>query len=107
MRPFYVVLLMLDVLYCVVALGNDKLPGWKMFAAVDRVDFELRDRDGLVVDLRDWLPRGANVTESADLVRVAEFVCKKQRSRAPFTLAVPARGAHVEINPECAADAPR
>ena len=31
-------LLVLDVAYCVLALAEDRLPGWKMFEDVERFD---------------------------------------------------------------------
>ncbi len=108
MRSLCRALLALNVLYCVVALGDDKLPGWKMFAAVDRLDYQFRDRDGLAVDVRDYLPRGAYLTDVDDLVRVARFACKKERARAPFTLEEPEHGVHLEMSAsDCATDAPR
>lgn len=103
-----IALLVLNVLYCVVALAEDALPGWKMFAAVDRLAFELRDRDGRTVDVRDYLPRGAYLTDKGDLVRVARFVCTKERARAPFTLVEPTLGVRVEVGAgDCSVDAPR
>lgn len=108
MRSLCLSLFVLDVLYCVVALGDARLPGWKMFASVDRLDYELRDRDGRAVDVRAYLPRGAYVTDYDDLLRIARFVCEKERARAPFAFVERTREVRVELGPtDCAANAPR
>lgn len=78
-------LLALNVLYCLLATAQAGLPGWHMFESVESLDHELRDRDGQVVDVRAWLPRGANLVDRGELRDVVRFVCQKERARAPFT----------------------
>lgn len=82
-------LLILNVLYCVLALVQEGLPGWHMFESVENVEHELRDRDGRLVDIREWLPRGANVVDRGELRRIVRFVCEKESTRAPFTYEEP------------------
>jgi hypothetical protein len=78
-------LLVLNVLYCLLAAAQEGLPGWHMFESVETVGHELRDRDGELVDVRAWLPRGANVVDRSELRRIVGFVCAKERARGPFT----------------------
>jgi hypothetical protein len=78
-------LLVLNVLYCLLAVAQEGLPGWHMFESVEPLDHELRDRDDRLVDVRDWLPRGANVVDRGELREIVAFVCEKERARAPFT----------------------
>ena len=80
-------LLVLNVLYCILAALQEGIPGWHMFESVERLDHELRDRDGRPLDIRAWLPRGANVVDRGELRRIVKFVCEKERARAPFTYA--------------------
>jgi hypothetical protein len=75
----------LNVLYCALALGQDGLPGWHMFESVENVDYELRDREGQLVDVRQWLPRGANIVDRKELRRIVRFVSEKESARGPFT----------------------
>jgi hypothetical protein len=99
-------LLVLNVLYCVLAVAQDGLPGWHMFEAVERTDYTMTDRDGRAVDVREWLPRGANVVDRQELRRVVRFVCEKERGRAPFTYEEPG-GVRVILEVDCRIHVPR
>lgn len=85
MRPLCRALLVLNVLYCLLAAAQEGLPGWHMFESVESLEHELRDREGNPVDVRAWLPRGANLVDRSELRRVVGFVCAKERAREPFT----------------------
>jgi hypothetical protein len=85
MRSLCRALLALNVLYCALALAQDGLPGWRMFEGVEDVRHVLRDKDGVTIDVRAWLPRGANLVDRSELRRVVRFVCERERARAPFT----------------------
>ena len=100
-------LLVLNVLYCVLAAAQAGLPGWHMFEEVELVDGELRDRDGELVDVRAWLPRGANVVDRGELRDVVAFVCKKEQARAPFTYAERSRKVEVTLGDDCKVHVPR
>ncbi len=93
-------LLVLNVLYCVLAMTDDRLPGWKMFASVERLDYSLRDRDGRALDVRDYLPRGAYIVDYQELASIATFICEKDRARAPLTFDERGRNVHLVIGPE-------
>jgi len=90
-------LLVMNVLYCVLAAAQEGLPGWHMFESVETIDHELRDREGRLLDLRDWLPRGANVVDRGELHRIVSFVCEKERARGPFTYREPSLGLEVTL----------
>lgn len=106
MRSLCRALLALNLLYCLLAAAQDGLPGWHMFESVESVDHELRDRDGNVVDVRAWLPRGANLVDKGELRRIVTFVCKKEQARAPFTYSEPSRES-VTLGDDCRVHAPR
>lgn len=106
MRSLCRALLALNLLYCLLAAAQDGLPGWHMFESVESVDHELRDRDGNVVDVRAWLPRGANLVDKGELRNVVTFVCKKEHSRAPFTYSEPA-SERITLGDDCRVHAPR
>jgi hypothetical protein len=91
MRSFCRAIFILDVLYCVLALFEERLPGWKMFEAVER-QTALTDHDGREVDGRAYLPRDAHVVDFAQAAEVALFICDKEPSRAPFVLEDRTRG---------------
>jgi len=90
-------LLVMNVLYCLLAAAQEGLPGWHMFESVETIDHELRDRDGAVIDVRAWLPRGAHVVERSELRRIVAFVCAKERARGPFTYQEPSQGLSVTL----------
>jgi hypothetical protein len=93
-------LLVMNVLYCVLAAVQEGIPGWHMFESVEPLDHVLRDRDGRVLDVREWLPRGANLVDRGELRKVVAFVCEKERARGPFTYAEPSAGLEVTLGAE-------
>ena len=92
-------LLLLNVLYCLFAAAQEGLPGWHMFESVEPLAHELRDRTGAPVDVRAWLPRGANLVDRGELRKVVAFVCRHEASRAPFTYVEPNAGIDVRLDP--------
>lgn|GEM_PF-3390099 len=107
-------LLVMNLLYCVLAVVQEGVPGWHMFESVEPLDHVLRDRDGRTVDVRAWLPRGANLVDRGELRKIVAFVCEKERvPRAPFTYAEPSTGLDVTLGAEgtgpkgCIVHAPR
>jgi hypothetical protein len=79
MRSICRALLVLDVLYCVLAFFEERLPGWKMFAVVERpaaVAYE----GGAPLDLARYLPRDAHVVDTAQTVEIAAFVCRREHA---------------------------
>lgn len=98
-------LLVLDVLYCTLAAAQEGLPGWHMFESVEDLEHELRDRDGHLVDVRSWLPRGANVVDRGELRRIVGFVCTRVPDKAPFTYSE--RGVDLTIGDDCKIHAKR
>jgi hypothetical protein len=90
MRSICRALLVLDVLYCVLAFFEDRLPGWKMFATVER-PAAVRGDDGRPFDLAAYLPRDAHVVDAAQTVEIAKFVCERRRAALVITDAVGGR----------------
>ena len=106
MRSLCRALLVLNVLYCLLAAAQEGLPGWHMFEAVESLEHELRDREGNLVDVREWLPRGANLVDRSELRRIVGFVCERERARGPFTYSE--RGtARLTLGEDCRAHAAR
>lgn len=103
MRSLCRALLVMNVLYCLLAAAQEGLPGWHMFESVEAIDYELRDRDGRLVDVRAWLPHGANLVDRGELRQVVAFVCEKERARQPFTYEEPSRGVRVTLGTTAAA----
>ena len=99
MRSLCRALLVLNVLYCLLAALQEGIPGWHMFESVEELDHELRDRDGQLVDVRAWLPRGANLVDRGELRKVVAFVCEHAAEHAPFTYVEPSRGTSVTLDP--------
>jgi hypothetical protein len=77
-------LLVLNVLYCLLAAAQEGLPGWHMFESVERLDHTLRDRDGVPIDVRASLPRGAHLVDRGELRAIVTWICEHERARAPF-----------------------
>ena len=89
----------LNVLYCTLALFEDRLPAWKMFESGERLDYRLTDGAGRVVDVSGYLPQGAYVLALHDLTRVVEWICRREPGRAPFHLEERHRGMSVDLSP--------
>jgi hypothetical protein len=112
MRSLCRALLVLNVLYCVLAVLQPGLPGWHMFESVEPIDYQLQDRDGRDLDVFDWLPRRANLVDRDELRRIVAFVCARELARGPFLYVEPSRklrttlGGHGDPK-ECAVHAPR
>lgn len=100
MRSLCRALLVLNILYCLLAAAQEGVPGWHMFESVEPLDHVLRDRDGRMVDVREWLPRGANLVDRGELRKVVAFVCDKERARAPFSYSEPGTGLAVMLGAE-------
>lgn len=108
-------LLVLNVLYCVLAAAQEGVPGWHMFESVEPLEHVLTDRAGVVVDVRAYLPRGANLVDRTELRKVVAFVCEKEPARAPFAYVEPGepgRAIDVQLDPArgpegCRIHAPR
>ncbi len=101
MSSFCRAILVLNVLYCVLAALQDGVPGWHMFESVERTDHELRDREGRLVDIRRWLPRGAHVVDRGELRQIVRFVCQREQERAPFTYREPSQRFMATLEKEC------
>ena len=85
MRSIYRALIALDVLYCVLALFEDRLPGWKMFEEVEPKG-ALIDNQGQTIDTAAYLPRGAHVVDVGQAAEIAIFICDRDPSHAPYIL---------------------
>jgi hypothetical protein len=112
MRSLCRALLVLNVLYCLLASAQEGLPGWHMFESVERTDHELRGRDGQLIDVRDFLPKGANLVDRRELRDVVAFVCRRAPALGPFTYEEPSRSLKVQLDPQlgpngCRVHAPR
>ena len=105
MRSLCRALLVLNVLYCLLAAAQEGIPGWHMFESVEPLDHELRDRAGQRVDVRAFLPRGANLVDRGELWKVVGFVCAREATRGPFTYVEPANhpGKRLEVHLDPAA----
>ena len=86
MRWPFKLLLALNVLYCVVASAMPWLPAWRMFAAVERLEYSFRDGSGRAIDLRQDMPEGFYMLDRHGLRSVAVFSCRKRSGQGPFTL---------------------
>lgn len=82
-------LLILNLAYCALALFTPQLPGWKMFEDVELVQgYWLADERGSALDVRDYLPLHAYLTDEVQLRRVVRFVCQHEARRGPFEFRV-------------------
>lgn len=98
---------MLDLLYCALAVAEDRLPGWKMFESVEAIDASLVDKDGRDVDLAASLPRGARIVDHGELHEVVRWVCTRHPERAPFTFVDRGRGLRGALGDDCRVHAPK
>jgi hypothetical protein len=94
-------LLVLDILYCALAIAEPRLPGWHMFESVDRLDFVLRDRNGVAVDVRAYLPRDAYLVDKGELYAIVRFICEREHDRAPFVLVDNTSGTSLTTEANC------
>ena len=108
LRSFCRALFVLNVAYCVLAVMQPGLPGWRMFESVDRLDYALFDKDGAPIDLHAYVPAHARLIDETELRRVVSFACRKERARAPLRFEDRARGTTTLLGPhDCQLDAPR
>lgn len=62
------------------------LPGWTMFARVERVRATLVDNARREADLYDFVPRDVYVIDASGARAIAAFVCRARPERAPWVL---------------------
>ncbi|HKO94138.1 MAG TPA: hypothetical protein VJU61_23455 [Polyangiaceae bacterium] len=66
-----------------------KLPSWKMFHAMPRYRFEIRDARGQPVVFHDYLPpRAYFLISSKNPVRLAVWLANREPERAPIDVRV-------------------
>lgn len=75
-----------QVAWTAAGLVFPALPGWRMFARVERVDADIVDATGTAVDLASFLPRDLYAPDAATARAVAAFVCRTRPERGPWTL---------------------
>lgn len=63
------------------------LPGWTMFAHVERLPSALIDKDGRRESLYDFVPKDVYVTGVSGARAIAAFACRRLPERAPWKLA--------------------
>lgn len=98
MKWLFRILLVLNVVYCVVALVTRAFPGWRMFELVEPIDLQLDDRNGRPIDLHNYLPSDAYITSMRQIPDLISFVCEKNRDRGPFVLKEKVRQITWQIN---------
>lgn len=79
-------LLLLDLLYCVMAVFTVNAPAWDMFAKVETLDYELTDARGGRIDLPAYLPKAFYLVRREMLPGLAECVCRIRPEPAPWRL---------------------
>lgn len=62
------------------------LPGWTMFAKVERIPSTLVDKDGKTESLYNFVPRDVYVTGVTGARAIAAFACRRLPERAPWKL---------------------
>lgn len=62
------------------------LPGWTMFAKVERLPSTLVDKDGKTESLYNFVPRDVYVTGVTGARAIAAFACRRLPERAPWKL---------------------
>src|SRR4051812_48724515 len=63
------------------------LPGWTMFARIERLPSMLVDKDGKTESLYAFVPKDVYVTGLSGARAIAAFACRRMPERAPWTLA--------------------
>ncbi len=62
------------------------LPGWTMFASVERLPSTLVDKDGRSESLYAFVPKDVYVTGATGARAIALFACRRMPERAPWKL---------------------
>ena len=75
-----------EVAWAAAGLVYPSLPGWRMFARVERVEADLVDASGASADLFSFVPRDLYVPDAATARAVAASVCRARPNRGPWTL---------------------
>ena len=81
------IIALLFLVHFVAAPLFPQVPSWRMFAyARPQQRWELTDRTGALVNLRDHAPAHAYLLDRSLVERLAEFICRRQPERAPYQL---------------------
>jgi hypothetical protein len=71
--------------HAVAGLFSDSVPAWKMFAQVQRYDYDLRDRSGAELVLRDYVVDRAYLMSGVLAVPwIAEWLVRRHPEMAPI-----------------------
>ncbi len=88
-----------EVAWAAAGLAFPALPGWRMFARVERVDADLVDKTGAAFDAASFVPRDLYITDAATARAVAVFVCRTRPARGPWVLVWRADGRREDACP--------
>ena len=97
LRALCLALLLVNIIYCVATTASGRQPAWGMFSKVEHVEYTLEDRDGLALDLREFIQPVAYITDPVRLEQYAACVCTQVPERRPLTLRLPETGAVVQV----------
>ena len=64
------------------------IPAWRMFVDCDRYEYELHDRDGRPIDLRDYVHREVYLTDHQLVPLIAFWIADTAPERTPLRGAV-------------------
>lgn len=82
----YRTILILNLSYATLALMTGALPGWRMFSRMERVDFQLTDKDLKTVNIYEYLPKSTYVPDRQTLMDIVSFIERKNPDKAPLNL---------------------
>lgn len=71
--------------HAIVGYFNPRIPAWKMFKYIPRFSYEIEDRFGQSIDVRDYVQTRAYVIGSAKTpYEIAEWLAQTQPERLPI-----------------------
>jgi hypothetical protein len=68
-----------------------------MFSKVEHIEYTLEDRDGLALDLREYIQPVAYITDMVRLEEYAACICTKVPERRPLTLRIHETDTEVQV----------
>lgn len=74
-------MLIAEILYLTASFFIPQIPGWKMFASFERLDFKLVDGNGNTIDHRPMLPTVVYQFSQYRILNFSKFACLKRDDR--------------------------
>lgn len=99
-QKFFKAILVAEVIYLGASFFIPQLPGWKMFARFEHLEFKLFDGDGKEINYQPYLPAVNYQLSLSTALKLSKFICAK-KTDPKITLVISDKEKYLFQGPGC------